>query len=428
MQPALLDDLRQRGLVHQVSAEQLAEHLAAGPVTLYSGFDPSADSLHVGHLLPLLNLRRFQLAGHRPIGLVGGGTGLIGDPSGKQAERLLQTREQVDANVAAIRRQVESFLDFDAGAMLVNNLDWLGALNLVDFLRDIGKHFSVNQMIVRDSVRQRLEAREQGLSYTEFSYMLLQAYDFLALFDRYGCTLQTGGSDQWGNIVSGVDLVRRLREREVYGMTFPLLTQADGSKFGKTEKGSVWLDPERTSPYQFHQFWLNTDDRDVIQRLKFFTFEPLATIADAEQAVTERPESRAAQRLLAESVTRLVHGPEALARAQKAARVLFDKRADFRGLSGQELREAFQGAPTTAWPAEKLASDEAKLVNVLAEVELYPSRGRARKDIPSGGVSVNNVAVKDPEYTLSATDLLPGGHIILRKGKKSYHVLRVAES
>jgi tyrosyl-tRNA synthetase len=428
MQPALLDDLQQRGLVHQVSAEQLAEHLAAGPVTLYSGFDPSADSLHVGHLLPLLNLRRFQLAGHRPIGLVGGGTGLIGDPSGKQAERLLQTRDQVDANVAAIRRQVESFLDFDAGAMLVNNLDWLGALNLVDFLRDIGKHFSVNQMIVRDSVRQRLEAREQGLSYTEFSYMLLQAYDFLALFDRYGCTLQTGGSDQWGNIVSGVDLVRRLREREVYGMTFPLLTQADGSKFGKTEKGSVWLDPERTSPYQFYQFWLNTDDRDVIQRLKFFTFEPLATIADAEAAVTERPESRAAQRLLAESVTRLVHGPEALARAQKAAGVLFNKQADLRGLSGQELREAFQGAPTTAWPAEKLASDEAKLVNVLAEVELYPSRGRARKDIPSGGVSVNNVAVKDPEYTLSAADLLPGGHIILRKGKKSYHVLRVAES
>ncbi len=423
---SFLDDLEQRGLIHQTSSPALAQALHQGALTGYIGFDPTADSLHVGSLLPLVTLRRFQLAGHKPIGLVGGGTGLIGDPSGRESERTLQTREQIEANLAGIRAQVERFLDFDRGALLVNNAEWLCELKLVEFLRDIGKHFSINQMIVRDSVRMRLETREQGLSFTEFTYMLLQAYDFLALYDRCGCTLQLGGSDQWGNILSGADLIRRLRDVEAFGLTMPLVTRADGKKFGKSEEGNVWLDPQRTSPYQFYQFWLNADDGDVVKYLRHFTFLAPDEIAQAERAVAESPQERAAQKLLAEQLTRMVHGDDALARAQRATAALFDKNADFRALSEQELREAFQGAPTSPIPAAHLGTDDAKLAKVLAEVGLYPSRSRARKDLPGGGVSVNNLVVRDAEHVLAETDVLGGGFVILRKGKKTYHVLSVS--
>ena len=426
MNTDFLEDLRKRNLIHAVSSPELAQKLSAGRVTAYIGFDPTADSLHVGSLLPLITLRRFQQAGHRPIGLVGGGTGLIGDPSGKQAERTLLTTEQLAINLAGIRKQVERFLDFDPGdAVLVDNSEWLCKLNLIEFLRDIGKYFSVNQMIVRDSVKSRLETREQGISFTEFTYMLLQAYDFLALYDLHGCTLQMGGSDQWGNILSGTDLIRRLRNAETYGVTTPLITRADGKKFGKTEEGNIWLDPRRTSPYQFYQFWINADDADVVQYLRFLTFLPVEQIEEVAEGVRTAPEKREAQRVLGEEVTRLVHGPEALARAQRASEVLFSKDADYRQLSAQELAEAFHGAPTTPVAPALLGTPEAGLVALLAQVELYPSRGRARKDLPAGAVSVNNVAVRDAEYTLTEKDVLSGGFVILRKGRRYYHVLRI---
>ncbi len=428
MSTGFLEDLEQRRLIHQVSAPELRAVLGARRVVGYIGFDPTADSLHIGNLVHLINLMRFQRAGHRPIGLVGGGTGMIGDPSGKEDERTLLTKERLTANLAGIRQQVGRFLDLGAdGALLVNNADWLCELNLIEFLRDIGKHFSVNQMIVRDSVRTRLETRDQGLSYTEFSYMLLQAYDFLALHDRYGCTLQMGGSDQWGNILSGADLIRRLRGVDAYGLTTPLLMRSDGKKFGKSEEGNIWLDAARTSPYQFYQFWLNTDDRDVVQYLNTFTLLPVVRIQEAAAAIATDAAQRQAQRLLAEEITRLVHGDAALARAQRATDVLFSKDADYRSLSAQELSEAFQGAPTSALPAAALGTPAAGLVAVLADpqVQLYPSRGQARKDVPQGSVSVNNVPVQDPNRVLTAEDVLPGNFIILRKGKKHYHVLRV---
>jgi tyrosyl-tRNA synthetase len=420
-------DLQKRGLVHQMSSPALVDHLHAGPVTAYNGFDPTADSLHVGHLLPLVTLRRLQLAGHVPIGLVGGATAMIGDPSGRESERTLLTLEQVQANVASIRQQVGHFLDFDAGARLVDNFEWFEQVGLLDFLRDIGKHFSVNQMIMRDSVRVRLETREQGISYTEFSYMLLQSYDYLVLHDRYGCTLQTGGSDQWGNIVSGSDLIRRLRGVETHGLTMPLILCSDGRKFGKTGEGTVWLSAARTSPYQLFQFWLNVDDRDVVKYLNFFTFLDYDEIAALAQAVAERPQERLAQRRLAKEVTRLVHGEAALQRAVRATAALFSKDADFRELSAQELEETFRGAPQTALPASALGTEAAQLVSVLAQSGLYPSKGRARQDVTGGGISINNVAVRDADHTLNQNDVLPGGFIILRKGKKTYHVLRVAD-
>jgi tyrosyl-tRNA synthetase len=428
MSTDFLHDLEQRRLVHQVSAPELRDVLRTRRVVGYVGFDPTADSLHVGNLMHLVNLMRFQQAGHRPIGLIGGGTGLIGDPSGKETERALLTTEQIAANLAGIRRQVERFLDLGAdGALLVNNAEWLCELNLVDFLRDIGKHFSVNQMIVRDSVRTRLETRDQGLSYTEFSYMLLQAYDFLALYDRYGCTLQMGGSDQWGNILSGADLIRRLRGVDAYGLTTPLLTRSDGRKFGKSEEGNVWLDAQRTSPYHFYQFWLNADDRDVVRYLYTFTLLPVAQVQEAADAVATAPAQRQAQRLLAAEVTGMVHGPAALARAQRATEVLFSPESDYRQLSEQELREAFQGAPTSELPAAALGTPAAGLVALVADprVGLYPSRGQARKDLPQGSLAVNNVPVRDAGRVLAQADLLPGGFVILRRGKKHCHVLRV---
>lgn len=427
--PDFLDDLQARGILQQVSSPALADALRAGAMTGYIGFDPTADSLHVGSLTQLINLVRFQRAGHRPIAVVGGATGLIGDPSGKESERSLLTLEQLELNLAGMRRQIERFLDLDGDrGLVVNNFDWLGQLRFVEFLRDIGKHFSVNQMIVRDSVRVRLETREHGISYTEFSYMLLQAYDFLALYDQYGCRLQMGASDQWGNILSGADLIRRLRGVEAFGLTTPLVTRDDGKKFGKSEEGNVWLDPDRTSPYAFYQFWLNTEDGAVERYLKMFTFLPVAEIEEAARAHAAAPHKREGQSLLAEEVTRLVHGPDALARAKRATQVLFSKDSDYRTLSAMELREAFQGAPSTDLPASRLGTPDATVVGLVTDAGLYPSRGQARKDLPNHSIFVNNVVVSDAGRTLTRDDVLAGGYVILRKGKKHFHVLRIREA
>lgn len=422
------EELSQRGMVHQASSPDLWSHLRAGRVTGYVGFDPTAESLHVGSLMPVVALARLQRAGHRPIAVVGGGTGLIGDPSGKQSERTMLSSEKLKENLAGLRRQLERFLNFDStdgtAAILVDNSDWLGPLHLLDFLRDVGKHFSVNAMIARDSVKTRLEGREQGISYTEFSYMLLQAYDFLALHDRFGCTLQMGGSDQWGNIVSGIDLVRRVRGAETYGLTFPLITRADGQKFGKSEKGNVWLDPALTSPYDFYQFWLNTSDDDVERYLLFLTLLSANTVRETLEASRANPGARLAQRTLAESVTTFVHGKDALIRAQRTTEVLFQG-GDWLSLTPEDLADAFRNAPATELPRAALDTPACGLVGLLADSGLYPSRSQARTGVTNGGVSVNNVTVTDPARIISSADLLPGGFVVLRKGRKHYHVLRL---
>ena len=421
-----ISDLKARSLIHSCTSDTLAAALARGPMTGYIGFDPTSDSLHVGSLLQIMTLRRFQKAGHRPIALVGGGTGLVGDPSGKESERTLLTDEVLEKNVAGLHAQLARFLDFSPGkALLLNNADWLRGVKLLDFLRDIGKHFSVNEMLRRDSVKDRLAGREHGISFTEFSYILLQSYDFLQLYDLHGCTLQMGGSDQWGNIVSGADLIRRLRGVEAFGLTSPLINRSDGKKFGKSESGNVWLDPKRTSPYEFYQFWLNTDDKDATPYLKAFTFLPLDVIEGLSRAAAANPAARETQKALAAEVTALVHGGDALARAKNATRVFFDPAANWRELSAQELQEAFQGAPSHALPADALGTDRAALVGLLADAGLYPSRGQARKDLPNGSVSINGQAVKDVEYRVSKEDVLPGGVIVLRKGKKTYMAIRV---
>ncbi len=425
-----IEELRARGLVHAVSEEAaLAEALAAGPVTGYIGFDPTAASLHVGHLLQILTLVRLQRAGHRPIAIAGGGTGLIGDPSGKASERSMLTTEKLAENLAGIRAQLARHLDFNdspTGAVMVDNAEWLGKIGLLEFLRDVGKHFSVNAMVQRDSVRTRLEQREQGISYTEFSYMLLQAYDFLALFDRFGCTLQLGGSDQWGNILSGVDLVRRLRNGSAYGVTTPLLTRSDGKKFGKSEEGNVWLDPALTSPYEFYQFWLNAADADVEKYLLALTLEPVDAIKACLAEHLAAPQKRLAQEMLAASVTRFVHGGEALANAQRTTEVLF-KGGDLRELAAVDLAAAFKGAPSHEVARSLLGTPDAGFVKVLADAGLFKSRGEARSFVGQGGASINGVAVSDVQRVLVADDLLPGGFIALRKGRKSWHLVRVIE-
>ena len=425
MSQDLVADLEQRGLLYQKTAADLGAQLAKGPVTGYAGFDPSSDSLHVGNLVPLMLLVRLQQAGHRPIALVGGGTGMIGDPSGKQSERSMLTPDSIAANVAGVRRQLESVLDFDGprGALLVDNADWLDSLGLIEFLRDTGKHFTVNQMVARDSVRPRLEDPERWISYTEFSYMLLQAYDYLALHDRHECTLQVGGSDQWGNIVSGCDLIRRRRSATAHGLTVPLLLKADGSKFGKTESGTVWLDPNKTSVYEFYQFWRNTADADVMRMLRVFTTKSMAELDELAQEVERAPQERAAQRLLAEDVTDRIHGRDARVRAEETAAALFG--GSWADLEPDQLRDAFAGFPRTELAAGDLTGPDGTLVAVLATVGLSPSRGQARQAIKSGAVHLNNSKVTDIEYRLGDQDRLAGGYIVLRRGKKAYHVIQV---
>jgi len=417
----LYGELAWRGLVYDAT-EGLREALDRERLTAYSGFDPTAPSLHVGHLLPILALARLQQCGHSPIALVGGGTGLIGDPSFKAAERALLSVEQVEANVAGIHTQLARFLDFDARtnpARLVNNAEWLTRLAAIDFMRDVGKHFSVNAMMAKESVRRRLEGAD-GISYTEFSYPLLQSYDYLVLHDRFHCTLQLGGSDQWGNITAGMDLIRRTRGQKVHGLVLPLLMTASGSKFGKTEAGSVWLDAQLTRPYHFYQFWLNIDDRDVVQYLKFFTFLSEDDVAELESATQSQPERRLAQRELARQVTRIVHGAEAVGHAEAAAQVLFSD--DFSNLSMGQLLEVFPDVPssTTGYAPEGWG-----LVDLLLSSGAVGSKGEATRLIRSGGAYVNGQRMADEKRRLQSADAIDGQLFVVRKGKRDYFIVRI---
>ena len=423
----IFDELEWRGLMYD-QTEGVRDLLRGHAVTLYNGFDPTATSLHVGNLVPMIQLARFQRFGHTPIAIAGGGTGMVGDPSGTSEERVLMSDEEIEANLAGIRTQLASILDFgvkDNPARIVNNADWLTTIGLMDFLRDVGKHFSVNYMTAKDSVKSRLE-REEGISFTEFSYMLLQAYDYLQLHDRFNCRLQTGGSDQWGNILAGIELVRRVRGVQVHGLVFPLITRADGSKFGKTARGdSVWLDPERTSPYRFYQFWLNTDDANVINYLKYFTFMRRQAIAELTDALLERPEKREAQRALAQEMTRMIHGDTALQRAELASDVLFG--GDLQGLDAADIADIFADVPSSELPRSALEDGGEPLANLLADNGLARSRGQARRDIEGGGVYLNNVRVTERDRAASLEDTIEGQFIVLRKGRKKYHLVKVLD-
>lgn len=418
----IVEELRWRGLLADCTDfEELPKRLAAGPMTLYCGFDPTADSLHVGNLVPLLALRRFQLAGHQPIAVAGGATGLIGDPSGKTSERQLQTREILNHNIAAVKLQLNKLLDFDAEenpALLRDNADWITQVSFLDFLREIGKHFSVNMMVSKESVRARMEDREVGISYTEFSYMLLQAFDFFHLRDAYNCELQIGGSDQWGNITAGIDLCRKKLGAQVFGLTLPLITNSDGSKFGKSVAGAVWLDPQKTSVYRFYQFWIRTDDRDVVKMLKFFTFLSREEINALEQQHHERPESRVAHKALAKAVTDLIHGPDATAEAVRASEILFG--GGLEGISEQTFADIVGEVPTKEVARSRLEGEGMPLVELLVESGLSPSKGQARKDVEGGGVNINNVREGNAQRVVTGTDLLFGKYLLLRKGKRNY--------
>lgn len=417
-------ELSWRGLVHQATDPQLADWLRAEPRTLYIGFDPTADSLHVGHLMALMILRRFQKAGHRPIALVGGATGMIGDPSGKSEERNLLSVERLRENVRSIEPQLRRFLDFDAGprsALLVNNYDWMGRFGYLEFLRDVGKHFPVNVMMAKDSVRARLERTDSGLSYTEFSYMLLQAYDFVHLYEHYDCRLQAGGSDQWGNITAGIDLARRLRGAQLFGLTCPLLTKSDGTKMGKTESGALWLSAEKTSPYQFFQYWINLDDADVGPCLRFFTELSRDEIEAVLAAQAADPGKREAQRRLARELTLLVHGEEGVQSAQRATEIFFGAEID--DLSESQLASIFADVPSSRLPKARLA-DGLTVIDALVEAGLAKTKSDARRFIQQGGAYVNNRRVGQIDATLAEADLLAGTTAVLRTGKKNYALLR----
>jgi tyrosyl-tRNA synthetase len=419
------EELTWRGLVQQTTAENFSEVLAT-PLTMYVGCDPSAPSLHAGNLVPLMLMTHLRRAGHQVIALVGGATGMIGDPSGKSSERKLLAADDVSANTRRLRAQIEAFFANDEGppVKLVDNLEWLGSLSLLDFLRDIGKHFAVNQMIQRDSVRQRFESREEGISYTEFSYMLLQAYDFLELYRRYGCRLQSGASDQWGNIVSGVDLVRRLEGKTVYGLTTPLLTDASGKKYGKSEKGAVYLDRALTSPYAFYQFWLNTADADVGRFLRWLSVRPREEIAALEASPGAE---RHGQRALAQDLTRRVHGEAELARVLRATEALFGG-GDLRDLGGDLLLEALAAAPSITVTRDRFAGEGALVVDLLAEVGACPSKSDARRQLGAGGIAVNGMPLgtSSADVKVTAADLIDGRLVVLRRGKRNNYVIRIA--
>jgi tyrosyl-tRNA synthetase len=421
----ILEELQWRGLLADCTdPQELAKRVSPGPITLYCGFDPTADSLHVGNLVPLLALRRFQLLGHHPIPLAGGATGSIGDPSGKTQERQLLTKEVLDANIAKVKEQLCRLLDFDTAAnpaRLLDNATWTAPVGFLEFLRDIGKHFSVNQMVAKESVRARMEDREAGISYTEFSYMLLQAFDFYVLCRDYNCELQIGGSDQWGNITAGIDLTRRKLGRAVFGLTLPLITNADGTKFGKTVSGAIWLDPGRTSVYKFYQYWIRTDDRDAIRYLKFFTFLTQDEITALEKQHTENAGARVAHKALAKAVTDLVHGPNATAEAMRASEILFG--GDLAGVSEATFNEIVGEVPTKEIGKTELDGTGKPLVELLVHGGLCPSKGQARKDIEGGGAYVNNIREASVQRTVTAKDLLFGKHLLLRKGKRNYVVL-----
>jgi tyrosyl-tRNA synthetase len=422
----LLDDLRWRGLVHQTTDDAgLSAWLEKQPRTVYAGFDPTADSLHVGSLLPLLLLRRFQQAGHKPIALIGGATGMIGDPSGKSAERNLLTHEQLQANIAGVLPQMKQFLDFDSpknAAILVNNFDWIGPFSYLSFLRDVGKHFPVNVMLAKDSVKGRLES-DSGISYTEFSYMLVMAYDFVYLYDKYHCELQVGGSDQWGNITAGIDLARRMRGAQLFGLTSPLLTKSDGWKMGKTESGTVWLSPQRTSPYQFYQYWVRIEDADVGKCLRMMTMLSHEEIESLDAARAADAAKRDSQRRLAEELTRLVHGNAGLAAAQRATEIFYG--AEIADLSDAQLTEIFADVPSQTLGRNVLTQDGGlPIIDALVAAGLAKSKGDARRTTQQGGAYVNNRRIESADARLNAADLASETVMVLRAGKKNYALLR----
>jgi tyrosyl-tRNA synthetase len=423
----LFDELQWRGIVYDAT-EGVRELLASPRVTAYVGFDPTASSLHVGSLLPVMALARLQRFGHQPLAVVGGGTGMIGDPSGKSQERVLLSGEQIEENLAGIRRQLERFLEFEprggaqVAARIVNNADWLAPTDLLGFLRDTGKFFTVNYMLQKESVSRRLESAE-GISYTEFSYLLLQARDFLELFDRFGCALQLGGSDQWGNITAGIDLIRRVRGQKAHGLVMPLVTTASGVKFGKTESGTIWLDPGRTLPFRFYQFWLNTDDRDVVPYLKYFTFLDRAGIEALAEVTRTAPERREAQRALAREVTSLVHGRDQVERAERASSVLFSE--DIATLPAEDAEAVFEDVPSTELPGASFDGEGMGLVELVARVQLASSKAEARRLVQSGGVYLNNRRMSDPLGRVTRALAIEGRLFILRKGQKQTHVVRL---
>jgi tyrosyl-tRNA synthetase len=433
MAPAmtLLEELQWRGLFADCTdSDALARRLSEGPTTLYCGFDPTADSLHVGNLVPLFAMRRFQLAGHLPIALAGGATGMVGDPSGKSAERNLQSNEQVEHNIASVKQQLAKFLEFDSAktpnqnpARLVNNADWTAPMSYLEFLREVGKFFTVNWMVAKESVRARMEDRENGISYTEFSYMLLQAHDFFHLRKTMDCELQVGATDQWGNITAGTELIRKKLNATAYGLVFPLLTKADGTKYGKTATGTVWLDPKRTSPYRFYQFFMQSDDVDVVKLLKVLTFLTPDEITALEAEVKNNPGARAAQKALARAITSTVHGESAFTDAQRASEIMFGGGLD--GVTEAVFQDVVGEIPTKDLERVKLDAAGMPLVDVLVHSGLAPSKGQARKDVEGGGIYLNNIRAAEVSRTVTTNDLLFGKFLLLRKGKRTYVVLRV---
>ena len=421
----IIEELEWRDLISDCTdREGLQERLAKGPITLYCGFDPTADSLHVGSLVPLLALRRFQLCGHHPIAVAGGATGSIGDPSGKTAERQLLTHELLKANIEGVKVQLGSFMEFEGvenAAQLVDNADWTAPLSFLDVLRDIGKHFKVNAMVSKESVRARMEDRDVGISYTEFSYMILQALDFHYLCETQDCELQVGGSDQWGNITAGIDLIHRKQNRQAYGLTLPLITNADGTKFGKTESGAVWLDVNRTSIYQFYQFWVRVDDRDVVRYLKYFTFLSRDEVEELASQHEAEPHARIAHKALAREVTALVHGEEAVTEAIRASEILFG--GELEGITEATFREVAGEVPTCELSTDRFGGEGLWLPELLHEAGLAQSRGQARKDVKGGGVYVNGKRIDNEQHKLTASDLMFGKYVLLRRGKRNYAVV-----
>ncbi|WP_252502602.1 tyrosine--tRNA ligase [Sporosarcina sp. Marseille-Q4943] len=419
MKNGLLEDLKWRGLLYQQTDEEgLEKVLNEEKISLYCGVDPTADSMHIGHVVPLLTLRRFAMHGHRPILLVGGATGMIGDPSFRADERQLQTEEQVEQNVAGLRKQLERLFDFneDGGAILVNNKDWIGKMSAIEFLRDFGKLLSVNYMLAKENVSSRLET---GISFTEFSYMLIQGADFNHLYNNYGCRVQIGGSDQWGNITTGLEIIRKTHEEEAkaFGITIPLVTKSDGTKFGKTAGGSVWLDAAKTSPYEFYQFWINTADADVIKYLKIFTFMDREAIEALEVSVQEEPHLRKAQQALAEEMMRLIHGEEALDQAIRISKALFS--GDLKALTVEEMKDAFKDVPTA-----EMEKVDKNIVDFIVEAGVSPSKRQAREDVTNGAISLNGEKVTDIAYEVTATDRLDDVFTIVRRGKKNYKMVK----
>ncbi|HWI47359.1 MAG TPA: tyrosine--tRNA ligase [Rummeliibacillus sp.] len=420
MTNALLEDLQWRGLLYQqTDAEGMEKLLNEEKVSLYVGVDPTADSMHIGHIVPMLTLRRFQQAGHRPILLVGGATGMIGDPSGRSTERNLLTAEQIDHNVASIKAQLECIFDFSEdnnGAQLVNNYDWVGKLSAIEFLRDYGKLININYMLSKDTISSRLES---GLSFTEFTYTLIQGMDFNHLYDNYDVRIQVGGSDQWGNITTGLEVIRKTHDEDAkaFGITIPLVTKSDGTKFGKTAGGAVWLDAEKTSPYEFYQFWLNTADADVVKYLKIFTFLTRPEIEALEEKVETEPHLREAQKTLAAEMTKLIHGEEGLDQALRITAALFS--GDLKSLSVDEMKVAFSGVPSV-----EVAKEDKNIVDLLVEANISSSKRQAREDVTNGAISVNGEKVKELEYVIDAKDRMEDAFAIIRRGKKKYHMVK----